>query len=95
MIRTWLSFSISGLVLLVGTYAACVQSDNFARAARLHELQLESDWYVRRATQLRVELERERFEFSAPRDASGVQPSQAGEVTLPAARTRAAGEGTL
>lgn len=66
MIRIWLSFSISGLVLVVGTYAACVQSDNFARAARMHELQLESDWYLRRATQLRVELETHRFEFSAP-----------------------------
>lgn len=66
MIRTWLSCSVSGLVLAAGVYTACVQSANFARGAELHELQLESEWLLRRASQLRVKLEEQRFEARAP-----------------------------
>ena len=93
MIRIWLSFSVSGLVLVVGTYAACVQSDNFDRAAKLHELQLESDWHLRRATQLRVELERCRFEFSAPEREDASSP--AGPASHGAGALNAGHGGTL
>jgi hypothetical protein len=93
VIRIWLSFSVSGLVLIVGTYAACVQSDNFARAAKLHELQLKSDWHLRRATQLRVQLERYRFEFSAPGREDA--PSPAGALESGFGSLGAGREGSL
>ena len=61
MSRIVLSFFVSGLVLLAGMATAWVQSRNFASAANLDELQLESEWYMRRMSLLREELERNEF----------------------------------
>ena len=94
MIRTWLSFSVSGLVLAAGIYTACVQSENFARAAELHELQLDSEWYLRRATQLRAELEGERFESSAPEALLDRDTPGGGELEQASVGARPAGVST-
>ena len=57
-----LSFLVSGLVLAVGIGTAFVQSDNFAKAAALDNMQLESQWYMRRTSLLRAQLERNAFD---------------------------------
>jgi hypothetical protein len=60
--RIVLAFFVSGLVLATALVAAWVQSNNFRRAARLDDLQLESQWYLRRISLLREDLERSAFE---------------------------------
>lgn len=63
MTRLVLSFSISSAVLGVGLAAAWVQSANYARAADLDWMQEECEWYRRRISCLRAELERFEFEL--------------------------------
>ena len=66
MTRVVLAFVMSAFVLVVGVLAAWVQSRNFARAADLDSLQLQSNWYQRCSSELREEIER--FEFDPPSD---------------------------
>lgn len=63
MTRVLLSFFVSGLLIVVGIYTAWVQSGNYALAGELDCLQLESEWHMRRASELREAIER--FEFEA------------------------------
>ena len=63
MTRAGLSLLVSGLVLGVGVATAWVQCGNHALAGRLDGLQLESQWFDRRSSELREALER--FEFEA------------------------------
>jgi len=63
MTRVLLSFFVSGLLIVVGIYTAWVQSGNYALAGELDRLQLESEWHMRRASELREAIER--FEFEA------------------------------
>ena len=63
MTRLVLSFSISSLVVALGVATAFVQSRSYALAADLDEMQEECEWYERRITGLREELERFEFEL--------------------------------
>ena len=63
MTRCVLSFFVSGLVLACGVVVSWLQSENYASAARLDRLQMESEWHERECSGLRARLER--FEFMA------------------------------
>ena len=63
MTRGLISLIVSGLVVGTGILTAWVQCGNYACAGELDELQLESQWFDRRSSELREELER--FEFEA------------------------------
>ena len=74
MTRMILSFFISGLVLALGMLTAFVQSANFRCAAQLDEMQLESQWYLRRVSLLREQIERNEFDgVDGPVIADGLQ----------------------
>ncbi len=81
MTRLVLSLSVSSAVLIVGLFAAWVQSRNFARAAELDRMQREGDWYLRRSTGLRVQVEAMEFDLRVEQDISmdrGDQPRSGG-----------------
>lgn len=61
MTRLVLSFSISSAVLILGLATAWIQSSNYDRAADLDGMQEELEWFERRSSGLRDELQR--FEF--------------------------------
>ncbi|MCP3916306.1 MAG: hypothetical protein GY711_12185 [bacterium] len=63
MTRLVLSFFVSTLVLAIGIFAAWFQARNFAKAADLDELQRESEWFERRKSRLREDIERFEFEY--------------------------------
>ena len=70
MTRLMLSFSISSAVLALGLFAAWVQSRNFARAAELDRMQRESEWYMRRSSGLRAQVERMEFALRVQHNAA-------------------------
>ena len=78
MIRTWLAFFVSGLVLALALYTAWQQAENYARAAELDRLQMESEWFERQCTELRAELER--FEFASSAGIGETLSRPAGEL---------------
>jgi len=86
--RVALSFFVSGLVLVMGTATAWVQSGNFALGARLDEMQLDSEWFLRRRSRVQEELERIEFAVSLE-DTRGVEPR---ELSWNAAWAPAGGE---
>ena len=79
MTRLVLSFSISSLVLALGIATAWLQSRNYSLAADLDEMQDECEWYERRITGLRVQLERFEFELLTEQNPSSNDHLVAGE----------------
>ena len=73
MTRLVLSFSISSAVLAIGLFAAWVQSRNFSRAAELDRMQRESEWYLRRTSGLRAQVERMEFALRVEHNAPAEQ----------------------
>ena len=63
MTRLVLSFSVSVLVLVVGVLAAWRQSENYAEAAQLDQLQRQCAWWERSKSALREQIERFEFEW--------------------------------
>ena len=79
MTRLVLSFSISSLVLALGIATAWLQSRNYSLAADLDEMQDECEWYERRISGLRVQLERFEFELLTEQNPSPNDHLVAGE----------------
>lgn len=76
MTRLVLSLSVSSAVLFVGLTTTWVQSSNFAHAAELHQLQRDSDGYVRRAIWLRNQIERMEFDLLVQQNLASERPAK-------------------
>lgn len=60
--RGLLSFILASLAMGIGLRSAWIQAHNFEQGAVLDQLQVETEWYERRITGLRANLERQAFE---------------------------------
>jgi hypothetical protein len=76
--RLVLALSISSAVLALGLVVAWVQSRNYARAAELDSLQRESQWYERRSSGLRAQIERMEFALRVQQNDPTDAPSASG-----------------
>lgn len=60
--RALLSFTLASVAMGTGLRSAWIQAYNFEQGAVLNRLQAETEWYERRITGLRANLERQAFE---------------------------------
>lgn len=81
--RALLSFTLASVAMGIGLRSAWIQAYNYEQGAVLDQLQVETEWYERRITGLRANLERQAFEARlederVPRqDADGEEPELA------------------
>ena len=82
MIRTALSFFVSGLVLALAVVVARQQARNYERAAELDRLQTEAQWLERECTELSADLQRLEFACEAEIEQTAIARAAKGRSEL-------------